>query len=514
MGRAILAYDVGTTHVKAALVSIDNFESLLKVSERAIVEYPRSGWAEQDPDTLWGQIIALTRKLLEDREGSRHTVEGIVFSAHMAGVVPVDSKGNPLRRMIIWLDERAAGYPRDLWSGFPRIQGYNLFRLVEFLRVTGGVPGRTGKDPLSKILWLRDNEPDVYHKAFKFLDVKGFLINKTTGVFVTSPDEANLTWLADTRGGRAVWYEPLLRRYGIPRERLPEIRSTVDVAGYLKRSAASELGLDEGLPVIVGAGDLTAAAIGSGAVGDGEIHVYVGTSDWVAAHLGKRRLDISHYIGSILSGIPGKYLLVAEQEIAAGALEWLMRVEGIEGRYDLVERFLEETEPGANGVIFAPWMYGERSPIDDPYVRGAFINLSLGHDKRHLVRAVVEGIILNIKWVYGYVEKLVGFNEKVRLVGGAALFDSLCMMLASAIGRRVVRLKDPQDATLRGSAAIAAKGLGLVGSIEEAASRFIVDKEFQPNEKLARVYNEVYKYFVETYRRLRKLYRRLNKPKH
>ena len=513
MSETILAYDIGTTHIKASLMSVDNFKSLLKASEPAIVEYPKSGWAEQDPEVLWNQIVTLTKRLLEDGEGN-YTIKGIVFSAHMAGVVPVDSEGNPLRKMIIWLDERAAGYPRDLWSGFPRVQGYNLFRLIEFLRVTGGVPGRTGKDPLSKILWLRDNEPDIYSKTFKFLDVKGYLISRATGAFVTSPDEANLTWLADTRKGRAVWHEPLLRRYGIPRERLPEIKLTTEIAGYLKRDSALELGLDEGIPVVVGAGDLTAAAIGSGAVSDGEIHIYIGTSDWVAAHLSERKLDINHYIGSILSGIPGKYLLVAEQEIAAGALEWLMRIEGIEGRYDVIEKLLEEAEPGAGGVLFAPWMYGERSPIDDPYVRGSFINLSLSHDRKHLVRAVVEGIVLNIKWVYGYVERLAGVNEKVNLVGGAALFDSLCTMLASAINRRIVRLRDPQDATLRGSAAIAAKGLGLVDSIEGAANRFLVDKEFQPNKELVKVYDEIYEYFVEMYKRLKKLYRKLNKSRH
>jgi len=132
-------------------------------------------------------------------------VAGIIFSAHMAGVLPVDKDGNPLRPMMIWLDERAAGLPRDLWRGPLKVQGYNMFKLFRFLRITGGAPSKTGKDPLSKILWIRENEPDLYNKTRKILDVKGYLIYKATGKYLTSPDEANLTWLADTRRGFARW---------------------------------------------------------------------------------------------------------------------------------------------------------------------------------------------------------------------------------------------------------------------------------------------------------------------
>ena len=506
----VLSYDVGTTHIKAALVSLDEYRVGVKSVGDSVIEYPKPGWAEQDPEFLWGQLSSLTGELFDGSAINPGNVRAIVFSAHMAGVLPVDSSGNPLRRIIVWLDERGAGLPRELWSGLMRVKGYNLFRLLEFLRITGGAPGRTGKDPISKIIWVRDNEPDVYERTSKFLDVKGYLIYKATGEYVTSWDEANLLWLADTRSGRVKWHERLVRKYGLDLEMLPTIMKSTEIAGRLTRDAARDLGLPEGLPVVVGAGDMPAAAIGSGAVGEGEIHIYIGTSDWVAAHVSKRIVDVSNYIGSIASGIPGMYLLVAEQEIAAGALEWIMSLLGMDSNYALVEELVEDSEPGSSGILFMPWMYGERAPIDDPYIRGGFLNLSINSSKGDILRSVMEGVAFNIKWVYHRVEKLTRVNKEVNIVGGGSLFDEWCRIIASAIGRRVRRIMDPQDAVLRGSSVIAAKAIGHIDHISDAVAKFRVEREFEPEERLSKVYERLFRYYREAYNRLKSLYRGLN----
>ena len=146
--------------------------------------------------------------------------DAIVFGAHMAGVVPVDEEGNALRNIITWLDERAAGLPEDVWEGLVKIQGYSLTKLIKFLRLTGGAP-RTGKDPISKIVWIRENEPDVFNKTCKMLNVRGYIVAGATRSFVTSPDEAHLTWLADTRGKKARWSESILKDYDLPISAFP-----------------------------------------------------------------------------------------------------------------------------------------------------------------------------------------------------------------------------------------------------------------------------------------------------
>jgi xylulokinase len=354
------------------------------------------------------------------------------------------------------------------------------------------------------MIWIRENEPDIFRKTFKFLDVKSFLIARSTGSYVTSPDEANLTWLCDTRGGVAKWSRDLVRKYGLREELLPSIGNSIDVAGKLRGEAASDLGIEAGVPVFIGAGDLTTAAVGSGAVEPGEIHVYIGTSDWVAAHLNRRRVDVLHYVGSILSAIPGRYLLVAEQEVAAGSLEWAMGIMGIED-YGVVDEMISSVEPGSGGLLFMPWMYGERAPIDDPGARGGLINLTLRHGRAELLRAIMEGVALNIRWVYPYVERIAGYNEEVRIIGGGSLFNSWCQIIADALGRRVRRMGNPRVAGLRGAAAIAAVGLGRYGDFREATLKFPVDRVFEPNPASVRIYEVHFRKLKRAYGSLRSL---------
>ncbi|MFN4046409.1 MAG: xylulokinase, partial [Acidilobaceae archaeon] len=495
--------DIGTSMLKAGLVDVSDFIVKVKVSERASFTAPRHGWAEVDPEGLWARV---SRLVSEAASPYYDLIRGLTVSGHMAGVVPIDRSGSPLRNLIIWLDERAAGYPRELWGGFLKFKGYNLARLIEFLYITGGAPSRTGKDPLSKIDWIRHNEPEVWRRTFKILGTNGFIIFKLTGNHVISPDDACLTWLLD-RGNR--WSLRLLRRYNIPLEFLPKISSSIDIAGYVPGEVSRDLNVPPNTPVIVGSGDLTSAAVGSGAVGEGELHVYIGTSSWVAGHISRRKVDLLHYIGSIPSAIPGMYLLVAEQEIAGGALDYLMKLLGLEGGYSLVEELASKAAPGSGGLIFAPWLYGERAPIDDPEVRGALIGLSLGHGRSDVLRAVMEGVALNIKWSHTYMEKIVGPRNNINIVGGGARSELWCQIIASALNKIVYRIREPENSTLRGSAMIASVALGIVQDFKSAASRLAVDREFKPDEKQAQIYRSLFKEYVKIYGKLREIFHRL-----
>ncbi len=491
--------DVGTTSIKAGIVSDEDYRIVDKTSIPARVIHPKSGFAEQDPDALFQSVLGLLKDVCDGYE-----VKSIALTTHMAGFVPVDREGKELCNLIIWLDERGKGYPRKLFSGLLKIEGYNALELLRFLRATGGAPSRTGKDVLSKILWLRENEPDIFSRTWKFLDVKGYLLFRLTGNAVMSHDEANLTWLADTRKKRAEWHDGLMKRHGLGSELFPEIRSSTDIAGKVLPEIRKEIGLKGDVPVLVGSGDMCTSAIGSGAVKSDEIHIYIGTSDWIAAHVDRRMADVRHYVGTILSGIPGKYLLVAEQEVAGGAIDWVSYNFGISDHRKMDDIAMEtETD-----LIFTPWFYGERAVIDDHHIRGSLVNLSLSTRKEEVVRAAFEGVALNIAWAFEIVEKFVKAN-RITAVGGGARYDSLCKIMADALQKRIERIAEPEDAGLRGLAVISSVGLKRE-SFEDAVKKFRVERVFEPDREMEGYYARKLEIFREYYRKTRGIFRKLN----
>lgn len=491
--------DVGTTSVKAGVVSDDDYRVVRKSSLPAEVIQPKDGYAEQNPDDLFQMVLELLREVCDG-----YSIASIAFTTHMAGFVPIGKDGNELYSLVIWLDERGKGYPKKLFSGFPKIEGYNALELLRFLRITGGAPSRTGKDVLSKILWLRENEPEVYSRTWKFLDVKGYLLFRLTGNAVTSHDEANLTWLADNRKKRAEWHHGLMRRFGLNADMFPEIRDSTEIAGKLIPELRKEIGVDENIPVMVGAGDMCTAAIGSGAVKSDEAHIYIGTSDWIGVHVDKRMADVRHYVGTILSGIPGKYLLVAEQEVAGGAIDWVIENFGIHD-HGLIDEMALKTE---TSLIFTPWLYGERAVIDDHYVRGSLINVSLSTGKDEIIKAAFEGVAMNIAWAFEIIGKMARVR-RITAVGGGARYNSLCKIISDLLQMRVDRMAEPEHAGLRGLAVISAIGLGKE-SFNDAVRKFRVERTFEPEKSKKDHYMRKMKIFREYYRKTKGIFRKIN----
>jgi xylulokinase len=513
--KYVLAHDVGTSSNKAVLVRLDTTVVGHATAEYPVY-YPKRGWAEQKPSDWWKAIATTTKRLLEKEKVKPAQIVGLAFSTQMAGTLPVNEKGEPLMPCMIWLDTRAAEQAEKIWKGPIKIAGYNLFALLKFLQITGGAPGRVGKDAICKILWIKEKEPSIYAETHKFLDVKDYLLYKCTGNFVTSRDCANISWLMDTRKGRLCWAEPILKKYGIEKEKLPEIRKSTEIAGKLTDEAAEELGLAEGTPVVVGAGDVVSASVGSGAVLENHIHAYVGTSGWLACHTKERKKDITHYIGSICSANPDMYLCVAEQETAGACLEWVknnMFSEIAEDVYEMFDKMAANVAPGSGGLIFTPWLFGERAPLDDPNVRGGFHNLSLEHSRENLVRAVLEGVALNMKWALGCLEKLTSKAEAINIIGGGAISNVWCQIFADVLNRRIKQVQDPKEAGAKGAAIIAMIALGNVKSFEEAAELVRIKNVYEPNQKNVRVYEEIFNEFRGIYKNNRKMYRRLNAGK-
>lgn len=520
--KYILAHELGTSSNKAVLTTV--FGEIVATAQQSYPLYhPMPVYAEEEPSDWWNAICTTTQKVVKEAGVVAEDIVGITFSTLMQTLIPVSADGTPLCRALTWLDARGAEViQKRLWTP-PRVQGYNVFRLIKFLRITGGTPGHTGKEQIGKILWLREHQPEVFSNAAKFIDAKDYVIHKLTGKFVTSVDVAVVWWLLDTRKNRNQWHPELCKLAGITPDKLSEVRGSSAIVGALMPHAAEEMGLPPGTPVINGAGDLATAAVGSGALDDGEFHINLGTSNWVAGHATERRIDIAHYTGCIGSAYPEKYYLaMAHQETAGICLEWLknnvlyhedqLKAEaGVSSVYQLLDRLAERVEPGAGGVMFTPWMFGERSPIDDSYVRAGLYNLSLHHSREHLIRAVLEGIAFNTRWAMETLENLYSPVAKLNMIGGGAKSPLWCQIMADVTNRVIHQVADPQSAGAKGIALVASMALGYIPSFNDIKKYIRINDTYKPNPAHRQLYDRLFREYKNIYKQNKAWYRRMNR---
>lgn len=520
--KYILAHDLGTSGNKAILISVHG-KIKARVKEDYEIYFPQPGYAEQNPREWWTAICRATRRLLKESQVTPEDVVGITLSSQMQTLVPVGSNGEPLTNAMTWLDVRSAEIMhRKLWTP-PRFMGYNIPKLLQFLNITGGCPGHTGKDQIGKILWIKEYLPDVFRQTAKFVDVKDFAIHEMTGEFVSSVDLATLWWLLDSRKNRNQWSARLCKLAGISPDQLSEVKESGAIAGYLTNKAAESMGLNAGTPIIAGAGDIPAAALGSGAISEGELHVRIGTSGGVGGHFRKRKIDVAHYAGCIGSANPNEYYLgLAEQDTAGVCLEWIKdniiyhevqlkdENEGLE-IYQIFDHLATEAPAGAEGLIFTPWIYGERCPLDDDTVRASLFNLGLNHTKYHIIRAVFEGIAFNLRWAMETLENLYSPVSELRMVGGGAKSDIWCQIMADVTNRVIHQTADPHLVAAKGVALLASKTLGYIKSFEAIKDYIQVKNSYEPNPENRKLYDRHFKEFKNIYKQNKKWFRRMNR---
>ena len=519
--KYIVSHDMGTSSDKAILISI--YGDIIDFANADYPMYhPEFGFAEQEPADWWTAVCNTTRSVLKKTGIPAKDVVGMTFSSQMQNLIPVGSDGTPLMRSMTWLDGRAAEITREkLWTP-PRILGYNIFHLLRFLKITGGSPGHTGKDQIGKILWLQQHEPELFAKTYKFLDAKDFIIYKLSGNMVTSVDVAVIWWFLDTRKNRNQWHPKLCKLAGITPEKLAEVKESAAIVGEITAEAAKKTGLLPGTPVINGAGDLSAAALGSGAIEEGELHISLGTSGWVAGHFTKRKIDLAHYTGCIGSTYPKKYYLgMAHQETAGVCLEWLKNKvlyhedqlkdeRKVAEIYQVLDQLAEQAGPGAQGLVFTPWMFGERCPLDDDYVRAGLFNIGLDHSREHIIRAVFEGIAMNTRWAMETLENLYSKVDELNIIGGGAKSDIWCQIIADITNHKINRVKDPQQAGAKGMALLASMTLGYIDSYHDIKNYIKIDRSFLSNPDNRDLYDRLFKEFKNIYKQNKKWYRRMN----
>jgi xylulokinase len=526
----VLAVDLGTGGPKAAVLSATG-RIVADAFAPVGLTLTDDGGAEQSPQDWWDALVSCTRRVLAESGAPPERVVGLGCTAQWSGTVAVDEAGDAVGPAIIWMDSRGARAVRDTVRGTVNVQGYSASKLARWVRRTGGIPSLSGKDPVGHIHFLRSERPEVYQATAVFLEPVDYLNLRLTGVARASHDTITMHWVTDNRERGAVGYDDtLVELAGLDRTTLPDLVPTGSVLGGLTPAAASELGLVGGTPVVAGTGDLHSAAVGSGAVADFAAHLYIGTSSWISCHVPFKKTDALTNIASIPSGIPGKYLVADEHETGGACLTWLRdnvlyptdalsssaRGESVGGSsrpgdvFGLLNEMAASVPPGAHGVIFTPWLNGERSPVDDHTIRGGFHNLSLSSTRSDMVRAVFEGVALNSAWLLGAVEKFCKRRfDSLAFVGGGANSDLWSQIHADATGRTIRQVADPVLANVRGAGLLTLVALGHM-SLDEIPGTVTVKAIYQPEPTAASVYEERLKEFIHLYEKTKAIHKRLN----
>lgn len=526
----VIAYDIGTTGVKTCLFEVGDTLRLLAGEYEGYGLYILpGGGAEQDADEWWAAMAKSTRRLLEKTGTDPKSIAGISFCSQMQGLVLVDEAGCALRRPMSYMDQRGGKEFAACQTHGLTISGVNALMLLRSLRRTRAA-STSVKDPLWKYKWVQQNEPEVYAKVHKWLDVKEYLIGRCTGQFVMTRDSAYSTFLYDSRPDKGCWSRELCRMYGVEFDHLPRIIECTDVAGMLTARAAEDLGLAEGCPVYGGGGDATLIGVGAGCTEVGQTHIYSGTSGWVSTVIGRQKVDIVSMIAGIVGAQAGKYNYFAEMETAGKCFEWvkehlvldeigiyLQKINVAESQetvyeslYDYMTDTIEAIPPGAGGVIFTPWLHGNRCPFEDPKAAGMFFNLRLDTGKTEMLRAVLEGICYHLRWMLECQDKKVKIASTLRFVGGGALSRVTCQILADVTGRTVETVSDTKDVGAVGAAMLVAVGSGQIADLTQAAGLIRPAARYTPDPANQTLYDRNYKVFKNLYAANKKNFAALN----
>ncbi|MHA1902716.1 MAG: xylulokinase [Candidatus Thorarchaeota archaeon] len=517
--KYVIAVDHGTSAMKVALADTCG-EILAFDFEATPLHLIPGGGAEQDPHDWWTALVKCIRRLVSKNIVPIDDIVAICNSSQWSGTVAVDSDGNHLMNSIIWMDSRGAPYVKKKLKGIINIQGYGLLNLLRWIRKTGGIPAGAGKDPIAHILWIKNERPEIYENAYMFLEPKDFLNLKFTGAFAASFDSIMLHWITDTRDIWNVRYDNgLIKKMGLDPSKFPPLKQSIDILGPITQDVANETGLNSETKVITGSPDLQSAIIGSGAVKDFEGHVYIGTSSWVQCHVPFKKTDLFHNMAALPSAIPGRYFTANEQETAGACLTFLRdnvfftddpSRQGNQEVYQEFDKIVEQVPAGSNQLIFTPWLYGERTPIENHSIRGGFHNLSLPVNRGDMIRAVFEGVAYNSRWLLELVEKFIKRKmNPLNIIGGGAQSDIWCQIYADVLNRTIKRVKDPIMANARGAAFIAGVGLGTC-TFEDIPNLVQISKVFEPNPENRALYDNLYSEFLQIYKNNEKMYRRLN----
>lgn len=489
----LLGIDVSTTATKALVID-ERGTVVATASDEYEFVTPRPLWAEQDPADWWRACVNVVRAVLEKIPASE--IAGIGLTGQMHGLVMLDAEGNVLRPCIMWNDQRTAKQCAEITE---RVGGTkNLLHLIG----NPVLPGFTAP----KILWVRENEPQVYARVWHVLLPKDYLRYKLTGAFATEVSDASGMALLDVanRG----WSDELLKAIGVPRAWLPDVYESPVVSAKISASAAKETGLLKGTPVVGGGGDQAAQAVGTGIVQEGIVSATLGTSGVVFASSDSYRLEPNGLLHAFCHAVPGKWHLMGVMLSAAGSFRWYRDALGGEERqiarseerdvYEVLTAEAEAAEAGCEGLLFLPYLTGERTPYPDPHARGAFFGITLRHGKEHFTRAVLEGVSYGLRDSLELMRALGLKISQVRASGGGARSALWRQILADVFDSEIALVNITEGAAF-GAALLAGVGAGVYSSVEDACAKTVqVTDSVRQGENVG-VYDEYYRVYRGLY---------------
>ncbi len=491
MGKDIVAaYDMGTGGVKVALIDKD-----FKLYGIATADYPlytpEPDWAEQDPQDYWNAVCAVTCEVMEKSGITADDIVGMAFSTQWKGIIPVGKNGEVLHRNIAWLDGRA---------------GKQAERLTREL----GTP-YCDKDYFAKLLWFKENHPDLYEKADCIHEVNSYLKFKITGE--RSSDLSN-NFLRSYNAEQTDRAEKFMACAEIDINKFPPLVDSRDSVGRVTETAAAELGLNPGTLVFGGSGDIPAIAVGSGCTGSGKCHIYLGSSGWIGVSLPD---DTAAYtdLRSAFTREQSLYLYAIQSACMSfnWAVEQLYRAEMKEmgeAFYPYINSELDRVPAGSLGLLATPWLHGELPPLSE-HAKMAFLNISGVHERSHMVNAVMESLCYTLKHKMEALKRNVGVKpERIRAAGGGASFAHWMQILADVLEIPVDVPYNPRHAGAFGIASTAFVGLGMHDSYEEAAKRVIIEHTYLPRRENQAVYHKMYNIFCSLYPTLKDTFDALN----
>ena len=519
--RVVLGIDLGTSGPKVGLINRSGEVKAYEFEPVSLQLFPNGG-AEQDPLEWWSAIATATRRLIHKHALGPQSIAGVSCTAQWTGTVAVGRDGKPLMNAVIWMDTRGAPYINQVMQGKVKFEGYGLKKGLTWIRLTGGAPGKAGKDSVAHILYIKNECPEIYKQTYKFLEPKDYLNLVLTGCFASGVDSIAMHYVTDNRDLDRIRYDQrLLDFVGIDAEKLPGLKGTLEILGALKPDIAAEMGLASGIPVVMGTPDFQSAAIGSGAVDDYMGHIYIGTSSWVTCHLPNMKTDPINSLGTLPSALPNRYIVSAEQECAGVCLKFLKNnilfhedelqtIEKDSDVYEVFNNIAERVPPGSCKVLFTPWLFGERSPVDDHTIRAGFYNLSLETTREQMIRAVFEGVAFNTRWLLVCIEKFVAHQmDVINMIGGGARSDLWCQIHADVLNRTIRQVKKPVLANLRGAGILAWATLGEL-EFSQVAENTSFSHIYSPEPQNRVIYDSLYKEFINIYKTNQRMYRRLN----
>ena len=501
MAEYLLAHDLGTSGNKAVLYREDGTLLASALYEYPTI-YPFPGAVEQKPEDWWEAVCNSTKRLLSEAGIPAGEIGAVSFSAQMMGCLPVDKAGEPLRNMLIWADTRAGRQEAWMKEQIKPERGYE----ITGHRISSSYSA-------AKLLWVRDQEPELYQKCWKMIHAKDYIIYKLTGNMVSDYSDASGTNLFDLV--KKEWSQELLDAFEISRDLLPEVHPSTDIAGRVTAEAARLTGLAEGTPVVIGGGDGSCACVGAGVVKEGSAYNVLGSSAWISTANRVPVFDEEMRTFNWVHLDPELYTPCGTMQAAGYSYSWYRntlcgeerkaaQAEGISA-YEMINREAAKSRPGAGGLLYLPYLLGERSPRWNPDARGSLIGLSVTTSKGDISRAILEGVGYNLKVILDILQKKQNIEELI-LIGGGAKGKLWLQILADIWQKRIAVPQYLEEATSMGAAVCAGVGVGMYPdfSVMEKLNR--TEYVIEPNPENSAVYEKMYDIFNASYEALVHVY--------